>query len=146
MEPAAEGDSQAALEDAASALKAMRNNQVYNLAGMAAFNLNQLADARGHFDNALRINRADCDSERYLGQIDSVERSWTSAAGRFAQAAACYEGAIATMRTQLAEYEEDITGLSNGLITAKRAEIKDAEALRLNVQNNAAVALKNAGM
>jgi len=139
------GESQAAYEDATSALKAMRNNQVYNLAGMATFNLNRLAESREYFENALSMNRADCDSERYLGQIDSVERSWKSASGRFTQAAACYDAAIDRMRGELAEYEQDITGLSNGLIAAKRAEIKDAEALRANAASNAAVASKNAG-
>jgi hypothetical protein len=50
------------------------------------------------------------------------------------------------MRKELATYEEDITGLSNGLITGKRMEIKDAEALRISSVNNAAVASKNAGL
>ena len=124
----------------------MRNNQVYNLAGMAAFNLNRLSDSRDHFNNALNINRADCDSERYFGRIDSVERSWKSASGRFAQAAACYDAAVNRMRGELAEYEKDITGLSNALIVTKTREIKDAETLRVNSVNNAAVASKNAGM
>ncbi len=139
------GQAQSALEDAVSALTGMRNNQVYNLAGMAAFNLEGLGQARDYFENALQMNRADCDSERYLGQIDSVERRWQAAAERYSRAAVCYDGAIETMKKQLAEYEEDISGLSNGLIAAKRAEIKDTEALRLNVQKNAAVASKNAG-
>ena len=137
---------QLALDDAMSALNAMRNNQVYNLAGTAAFALNRLAESRDYFDNALQMNRTDCDSERYLGQIDSVERSWKAAAGRYSQASACYEQAIVGMRKELATLEEDITGLSNTLITAKRAQIKDAEALRLNTANNAAVASKNAGL
>ena len=137
---------QLALDDAMSALNAMRNNQVYNLAGMAAFALNRLAESRDYFDNALQMDRTDCDSERYLGQIDSVERRWEAAAGRYSQAAVCYEMAIVGMRKELATLEEDITGLSNGLITAKRAQIKDAEALRINTANNAAVASKNAGL
>jgi tetratricopeptide (TPR) repeat protein len=137
---------QLALDDAMSALNAMRNNQVYNLAGMAAFSLSRLAESRDYFDNALQMNRADCDSERYLGQIDSIERRWKAAAARYSQAAVCYEMAIVGMRKELATLEEDITGLSNGLITAKRAQIKDAEALRINTANNAAVASKNAGL
>ena len=140
------GQPQVALDDAMMALNAMRNNQVYSLAGMAAFSLSRLAESRDYFDNALQMNRADCDSERYLGQIDSVERSWKAAAARYSQASACYEQAIVRMRKELATLEEDITGLSNGLITAKRAEIKDAEALRVNTANNAAVASKNAGL
>jgi tetratricopeptide (TPR) repeat protein len=140
------GQSQVALDDAMMALNAMRNNQVYNLAGMAAFSLSRFAESRDYFDNALQMDRADCDSARYLGQIDSVERSWKAAAARYSQASACYEQAIVRMRKELATYEEDITGLSNGLITAKRAQIKDAEALRVNTLNNAAVASKNAGL
>ena len=139
-------ESQPAYDDATAALKAMRNNQVYNLAGMAAFNLNHLVEARDYFDNALQMDRADCDSQRYLAQIDSFERSWKSAASRFSQAAACYDGAIVRMRGELARYEDDITGLSNSLIETKRAEIKDAEALRANSASNAAVATKNAGL
>jgi tetratricopeptide (TPR) repeat protein len=137
---------QLALDDAMLALNAMRNNQVYNLAGMAAFSLSRLAESRDYFENAVQMNRGDCDSERYLAQIDSIERSWKAAAGRFAQAATCYEQAIVRMRKELATYEEDITGLSNGLITGKRMEIKDAEALRISSVNNAAVASKNAGL
>jgi hypothetical protein len=108
--------------------------------------LNHLVEARDYFDNALRMDRADCDSLRYLGQIDSFERSWKTAASRFSQAAACYDRAIVRMRGELTTYEDDITGLSNGLIETKRAEIKDAEALRANSASNAAVATKNAGL
>jgi hypothetical protein len=50
------------------------------------------------------------------------------------------------MRKDLAEYEQDITGLSNALIAAKREQVKDAEALRVSALTNAAVASKNAGM
>jgi len=138
------GETRPAYDDALSALGAMRNSQVYNLAGIAAFGLNRLPEARDYFENALNMNRADCDSVRYLGQIDSVERSWKSAAGRFTQAAACYEAAIDRMRAELAEREKDITGLSNGLISSLRTEIKDAETLRANSANNADVASKNA--
>jgi tetratricopeptide (TPR) repeat protein len=138
------GQPQAALDDATAALNAMRNNQVYSLAGMAAFSLRRLAEARGYFEDALDMDRADCDSERYLGQIDSLERSWTSAASRYSHAVACYDDALVQMRKDLAEYEEDITGLSNALIAAKREQIKDADALRTSAVNNAAVASKNA--
>jgi tetratricopeptide (TPR) repeat protein len=140
------GQPQAALDDATAALNAMRNNQVYALAGMAAFGLKRLAEAREYFDNGLQMDRADCDSVRYLGQIDSLERSWKAAAGRYSQAVTCYDDAIVQMRKDLAEYEQDITGLSNALIAAKREQIKDAEALRVSALTNAAVASRNAGM
>jgi hypothetical protein len=48
------------------------------------------------------------------------------------------------MQKELAEYEKDITGLSNGLIAAKRFEIREAEALRDQSILNASVSTRNA--
>jgi tetratricopeptide (TPR) repeat protein len=137
------GQAQPAYDDATAALNAMRNNDAYRLAGIASFNLNRISEARGYFVHALGMNRADCDSERYLGQIDAVERNWTGASGRFSQAVACYDMAIARMQRELAEYEKDISGLSNGLITSLRADIKDSDALRANSAASAQIALRN---
>ena len=137
------GQSQPAYEDAMSALKAMRNNEVYRLAGMAAFGINRVGEARGYFEEALHINPADCDAQRYLGQIDAVERRWTPALGHFSQAVDCYDAALLRLRQELAQHEQDITGLSNGLIASLRGEIKDAETLRANARSNAQVAARN---
>jgi tetratricopeptide (TPR) repeat protein len=137
---------QAAYDDAMAALNAMRNNEVYRLAGIASYSLQRLTEARDYFDNALTMNRADCDSERYLGLIDAGERSWKHAAVRFNNAVACYDQAIARMSTELAEHEKDITGLSNALIAGLRADIKEAEMLRAASASNAIVAHKNDGL
>ena len=102
----------------------MRNDAIYRLAGMASFALNRIDESRKFFEEALNMNRADCDSERYLGLLDSAERSWKPATSRFTVAASCYEAVIARMQTELAEFEKDITGLSSGLIAAKRVEIQ----------------------
>ena len=48
------------------------------------------------------------------------------------------------MQDELATYEKDITGLSSGLIAAKRVEIKEAAALRDQSMLNAAAAARNA--
>lgn len=135
---------QLAYDDATAGLNAMRNDAIYRLAGMASFSLSRLGESRTFFEEALTMNQADCDSMRYLGLLDSAERSWRPASGRFAVAASCYEAVILRLQTELAEYEKDITGLSNGLITAKRAEIKEADALRVQSINNAAATSKNA--
>jgi len=137
------GRAQLAYDDAIAGLNAMRNDAIYRLAGMASFSLNRLGESRDFFEHALEMNRADCDSQRYLGLLDSAERSWTPASGRFTLAASCYEDVIAQMQKQLAEYEKDITGLSNGLIAAKRLEIKEAGALRDQSVLNAAAAARN---
>lgn len=138
------GQAQLAYEDATTGLNAMRNDAIYRLAGMASFSLNRLGESRTFFEEALKMNRADCDSERYLGLLDSAERNWKPALGRFSTAASCYEGVIVRLRIELAEYEKDITGLSNGLIAAKRAEIREAQALRDQSILNAMAATRNA--
>jgi tetratricopeptide (TPR) repeat protein len=139
------GESQPAYDTATAGLNVMRNDAIYRLAGIASFNLERLAESRGFFESALDMNRGDCDAQRYLGLLDSAERSWPRASGRFSQAVSCYDAVIQRLAKELAEHEKDITGLSNGLIAAKRAEIRDAEALRANSLNNAGVASKNSG-
>jgi tetratricopeptide (TPR) repeat protein len=137
------GNAQLAYDDAAEGLNAMRNDAIYRLAGMASFSLNRLDESRTFFEEALKMNPADCDSQRYLGLLDSAGRSWKPALGRFSAAASCYEGVIARLQTELGEYEKDITGLSNGLIAAKRLEIRDAQALRDQSILNASAAARN---
>jgi tetratricopeptide (TPR) repeat protein len=137
------GQAQLAYDDATTGLNAMRNDAIYRLAGMASFGLNRLDESRAFFEHALEMNRADCDSQRYLGLLDSAERSWKPASGRFTLAASCYEDVMTQLQKQLAEYEKDITGLSNGLIAAKRLEIREAGALRDQTILNASSAARN---
>lgn len=136
---------QAAYDDAIAALNAMRNNEVYRLAGIASYNLGRLPESRDYFEYALKMNGGDCDAERYLGFIDSADRSWKAAFGRFSNALGCYDEAIARIGTELAEHEKDITGLSNALIARLRADIKEAETLRAASASNVSVAAKNGG-
>ena len=138
------GQAQLAHNDATTGLNAMRNDSIYRLAGMASFSLNRLDESRKFFEEALQMNRADCDSERYLGLLDSAERTWKAALNRFSVAASCYETVIVRMHSELGVYEKDITGLSNGLIAAKRIEIREAEALRDQSILNATAAARNA--
>ena len=139
-------EAQPAYDDAMAALKAMRNNEVYQLAGIASFSLNRLPESRDYFENALKINGADCDAHRYLGLIDSADRSWKAAFARFTNAVGCYDQALARMAKELAEHEQDISGLSNGLIASLRADIKEAESLRAMSAHNADLTAKNAGL
>jgi tetratricopeptide (TPR) repeat protein len=137
------GRSQLAYDDAMAGLNAMRNNAIYQLAGIAAFGVNRRDESRKYFEEALKLNGTDCDSERYLGLLDSAEQTWTSALMHFDAAAKCYEGVIVRMREELAGHEKDITGLSNSLIAGKRVEIREAQALRDQSILNAAAATRN---
>ncbi len=128
---------QPAYDDALAALNAMRNNEVYRLAGIASLGLGRLAEARGHFAQALDMNGADCDSQRYLGDVDAVERQWQPAVGHYVSAVACYEQSLARMAGELPGPEKDISGLSNGLIASLREDMKEAEILRAASARNA---------
>ena len=139
------GRAQLAYDDATAGLNAMRNDAIYRLAGMAAFGLNRRDEARTFFQEALTMNSADCDSQRYIGLLDSAEGSWKPAIGHFSVAAKCYEVIVSRMHDELGELEKDITGLSSGLIAAKRVEIREATALRDQSMLNAAAATRNAG-
>ena len=68
------GRAQLAYDDATAGLNAMRNDAIYRLAGMASFGLNRRDESRKFFEEALKLNSADCDSQRYLGLLDSAER------------------------------------------------------------------------
>ena len=57
------GRAQLAYDDATAGLNAMRNDAIYRLAGMASFSLNRLGESRTFFEEALKMNRADCDSD-----------------------------------------------------------------------------------
>jgi tetratricopeptide (TPR) repeat protein len=137
------GRSQLAYDDAMAGLTVMRNNAIYQLAGIASFGVNRVDESRKYFVEALRLNGADCDSERYLGLLDSAERTWKSALMHFGASVKCYEDVIVRMREELADYEKDITGLSNSLIAGKRVEIREAQALRDQSILNAAAASRN---
>ena len=54
------GRAQLAYDDATTGLNAMRNDAIYRLAGMASFALNRRDEARTFFQEALKMNSADC--------------------------------------------------------------------------------------
>jgi tetratricopeptide (TPR) repeat protein len=140
------GDAQRAYDDATTALKVMANSTVYALAGMATFSIDRLAEARKYFDASLEMNATNCDSLRYLGQIDSIEKNWNSASSHFSRAASCYAQVIARLTSELAEKEADTSGLLVGQVASLRAGIKEAQALQAASIHNAAVAAKNAAL
>ena len=121
---------QAAYDDAMAALNVMRNDEVYRLAGIASLRMDRAREARTYFEGALHMNASDCDSLGYLGQIDALEKNLRPALARFTGAVACYDEQLSQLKVDLARYEKDITGLSNGLIAGLRARIAETEVLR----------------
>ena len=138
-------DAQPAYDDATAALRFMRSADAYRLAGIATFNLQRLPEARGYFESALKMYAEDCDSLQYLGQLDAADRNWPAAAGRFNDAAACFDMSITRMSAEVLKKEAQNTG---GLLDEQIAAIKsDIDARRMlyaqSVQN-AAIASRNA--
>jgi tetratricopeptide (TPR) repeat protein len=138
------GQSQHAYDDANAGLKSMANTNIYQVAGIASYQLTRVPEARADFEESVKMNAANCDSIRYLGIIDAVERQWRVAVARFNAAASCYTGAIAALETELAEKQADTSGLYAGQIPGLVAEIAEAKSLLDLSNHNADVAAKNA--
>lgn len=138
------GESQPAYEEAKAALQGMANADVYRLAGIASYNLAKPAEARGYFESSLKMNAGDCDSLRYLGLMDSAERSWPVAATRFTAASACYQQLIDKLSADLAEKQADTSGLAAGQISSLTADITEAQAMLEVTTRNAGVSARNA--
>ena len=138
---------QPAYDDATAALRFMSTVDAYRLAGIATFNLEKLDEARGYFDEALKISDVDCDSIQYLAQIDAAERKWPAAATRFARAAECFHESIGRMSERLAKTEADnADGLLDAQIAALRADIEMRQLLEKQSRANAAASQKNLGL
>jgi tetratricopeptide (TPR) repeat protein len=137
-------ESQPAYDDAKAAMNSMANSDVFKMAGIASYNLAKIAEARSDFESSLKMNSAECDASRYLGLIDSAERSWQPAAARFTAAAACYRQAIDALESELAKKQADTSGLYAGQIAGIAADIGEAKALLEASSRNAEVATRNA--
>ncbi|HTL03599.1 MAG TPA: hypothetical protein VL243_15285 [Vicinamibacterales bacterium] len=139
------GQPQNAYDDANAALKAMVNSNLYQLAGIASYQVTRVPEARADFENSVQMNAGNCDSIRYLGIIDGAERKWPVAVARFTAAASCYARAIAALEEELAKKQADTSGLYAIQIAGIVADIAQAKALRETSTHNAEVAAKNAG-
>jgi tetratricopeptide (TPR) repeat protein len=135
---------QAAYEDTLAALNVMANSDVYRLAGIAAFDLGRLLESRSRFESSLKMNAADCDALRYLGQIDAAEGAWPAATNHFTVAASCYQQAVRQLSAEVSQGKADTSGLLESQIAALEAEINDATVLQDQCERNARIASGNA--
>jgi len=77
----------------------LQTADVFELAGVIAFDRQDFSETRTDMEEALRHNKDMCRPRFYLGRVQMETREWTGAAGWFAQGATCYaEGAAATAR------------------------------------------------
>ena len=137
-------ESQPAYDEARAAMQSMANSDVYRLGGIASYNLAKAVEARGYFESSLKMNAADCDSLRYLGLLDSAERTWPSAVMRFTSASACYRQLIDKLSAQVAEKRADTSGLLAGQVASLESDIAEAKSLLDQTSHNADVSARNA--
>ncbi len=138
------GDLQPAYEDATAALRFMRGADAFRLAGIAAFGLSRLPEARGYFESALRMKADDCDSLQYIGQLDGVEKNWPEATAGFKKAAACFEQSIVRMSADLEKKKTENTGgLLDEQIAAVESDLQSRRLLLEQSVRNVEIASRN---
>ncbi|MBW8885443.1 MAG: hypothetical protein JF612_11880, partial [Planctomycetia bacterium] len=137
------GDHQRAYDDAISALKSMANSSVFQLAGIASYNLGRVGEAKTDFESSVQMDPNACDSLRYLGVMDSAERNWPPAHAHFSTAAGCYQQAIVKMSADVAQKQADTSGLYANQIAALVADIAEARSLQEASTRSAEASARN---
>jgi tetratricopeptide (TPR) repeat protein len=134
----------AAYKDATTAMQSWPGPPVYRLAGIAAFMLGRLPEARGHLQSSVDMDGDDCEALLHLGYIDSAEQSWKPALGRFTSAAACF-GKSAAEAAAAAPEPRTESASGGGLAAGVRTAVAEARALEAAAHYNGALAAKMLG-
>jgi tetratricopeptide (TPR) repeat protein len=133
-----------AYKDAKSALQSWPGPPVYRLAGIAAFTLGRLSEARHHLRSALEMDGDDCEAQLHLGYIESAEKAWTAALGRFTSAATCFAKSAEELSAGAPEKGTESSiraGLTAGVTTA----VAEVRTLQAAANFNGALAAKMLG-
>jgi tetratricopeptide (TPR) repeat protein len=134
----------AAYRDATIAMQSWPGPPVYRLAGIAAFMLGRLPDARRHLQSSIEMDGDDCEALLHLGYIDAAEQAWTAALGRFRSAATCF-GASAQRASAGASAPGTDPSIQDGLAAGVRTAVAEALALQAAAHFNGALAAKMLG-
>lgn len=104
------GQVEAAAADVMSARELQSSPELLTLSGMVAYDQQRGVDARRDFESARRMNPgANCPALWYLGLINLDEQMVPNARDEFAAASACYTGAAAEARKELADLAPDLS-------------------------------------
>ncbi len=134
----------AAYRDAKSAMQSWPGPPVYRVAGIAAFALGRLADARQHLQSSVEMDADDCEALLHLGYIDTAEHGWKAALGRFTSAATCFGKSAEAASAQAPELGTDAT-IEGGLASGVRTAVAEARALQAAAHFNGALVAKMLG-
>jgi tetratricopeptide (TPR) repeat protein len=124
-----------AWSDAENAVKLAPNTNVYTLAGVIAYDRQQLDDAKDRFGHARRLDQANCTAHSYYALVHAAQNNWKEATPVFSQAMTCFVQAAAEARRELAELEAtDFDPVYKGRLmaehekTIKESDLKAAQA------------------
>jgi tetratricopeptide (TPR) repeat protein len=137
-------DADAAYKDAKIALQSWPGPPVYRLAGIAAFVLGRLQDARHHLASSVEMDRDDCEALLHLGYVDAAEQIWTAALDRFTSAATCFGKSAVEASAGAPELRTD-PSIGGGLTAGVRTAVAEARALEAAAHFNGALAAKMLG-
>ena len=134
----------AAYGDAKIAMQSWPGPPVYRLAGIAAFMLGRLPEARHHLQSSVEMDGDDCEALLHLGYIDAAEQTWTAALGRFRSAATCF-GKSAEAASAEASAPGTDPSIGDHLAAGVRTAVAEALALQAAAHFNGALAAKMVG-
>jgi hypothetical protein len=135
---------EAAYRDAKIAMQSWPGPPVYRLAGIAAFMLGRLPDARHHLQSSVEMDGDDCEALLHLGYIDAAERTWMAALSRFRAAAACFGKSAAAASAEVSAPGTD-PSIGDGVAAGVRTAVAEALALQAAAHYNGALAAKMLG-
>ncbi|HEX4347028.1 MAG TPA: hypothetical protein VHZ73_05615 [Vicinamibacterales bacterium] len=122
--------------DVETAERMWHNNEVLKLAGMVAYRRHELQVSKAKFESVLQIpGPADCDVLFDLADVNIELSSWEAGAGRYAETAACIDGARRALAGEIAKLQESGGAPDRIGRQVARREAMRAAALRMQVQS-----------
>jgi tetratricopeptide (TPR) repeat protein len=95
----------AAWADVETAKQTLYNADLYTLAGVIAYDRQQLEVARPHLEKGLELQPRNCTAAWYLGLVHAAQERWPEAGDTFTTASSCYRLDADDGRRQLTEAE-----------------------------------------
>jgi tetratricopeptide (TPR) repeat protein len=107
------------------------NAEVPKLAGVIAVRRGQLPVARAKFEEAHRLNGADCETSFYLATVLAEQREWAASVDGFVTTAGCLDRAQEDLRAEIARLRAPGTAPARQARQIARREQQLAANLRM---------------
>jgi tetratricopeptide (TPR) repeat protein len=123
-------------------------SQVLSLAGVIAFNKENLEVAEENLKEALKLDLSNCEASYYLGKAYAVYQDWKESGIYFEKAALCNEGKEKKLEDKIKEIENSDFSeeRKERLIKKKRIQLRKTVITKATFFYNAAAGYFNAGM